>query len=50
MVNTVLSASLGHNNSQTVDNYYRRANFLKGSQEVTYSLEHIFNAEVINKQ
>ena len=41
MVNTVLSASLGHNNSATVDNYYRTANHLKGSEEATKMVEHI---------
>lgn len=46
MVGTVLSASLGHNNSQTVDNYYRTANHLKGSKEATLAMEHILDAEV----
>ncbi len=41
MVNTVLSAALGHNNAQTVDNYYRTANHLKGSQKATQAIEHI---------
>lgn len=41
MVGTVLSASLGHNNSQTVDSYYRTANHLKGSQEATQAIEHL---------
>ena len=41
MVNTVLSASLGHNNSQTVDSYYRTANHLRGSEEATQAIEHI---------
>ena len=41
MVNTVLSASLGHNNSETVDTYYRTANHLKGSKEATHAIEHI---------
>ncbi len=41
MVGTVLSASLGHNNMQTVDNYYRTANTLKGSKEATIAIEQI---------
>ena len=41
MVNTVLSASLGHNNSQTVDSYYRTANHLRASGEATQAIEHI---------
>lgn len=41
MVGTVLSASLGHNNSQTVDSYYRTPNHLKGSQQATQAIEHI---------
>lgn len=45
MVNTVLSASLGHNNSETVDAYYRTANHLKGSKEATASIEHIVEVE-----
>jgi len=49
MVGTVLSASLGHNNSQTVDNYYRTANSLKGSQEATTAIEHILDVEVVDE-
>ncbi len=45
MVNTVLSASLGHNNTQTVDDYYRTANTLKGSQEATQGIQHIVEVE-----
>ncbi len=45
MVNTVLSASLGHNNAQTVDSYYRTPNHLKGSQEATQAIEHIVEVE-----
>ncbi len=45
MVNTVLSAALGHNNSQTVDSYYRTANHLKGSQEATQAIEHLVEAD-----
>lgn len=45
MVNTVLSASLGHNNSKTVDDYYRTANTLKGSQEATKGIQHIVEVE-----
>jgi integrase len=45
MVNTVLSASLGHNNSATVDNYYRTANHLRGSEEATQAIEHIVEVE-----
>jgi len=45
MVNTVLSASLGHNNSATVDNYYRTANHLRGSEEATQAIEHIVEIE-----
>ena len=41
MVGTVLSASLGHNDSSTVDNFYRTANHLKGSEEATKTIEHI---------
>jgi len=41
LVNTTLSASLGHNNAQTVDSYYRTANHLKGSQEATKAIEHL---------
>jgi len=48
MVGTVLSASLGHNNTQTVDNYYRTANSLKGSQEATTAIEHILDVEVVD--
>lgn len=50
MVGTVLSASLGHNNTQTVDNYYRTANSLKGSQKATEAIEHILDAEVIDDE
>jgi integrase len=45
MVNTVLSASLGHNNSQTVDSYYRTANHLKGSEQATQAIEYIVEAK-----
>jgi integrase len=45
MVNTVLSASLGHNNTQTVDLYYRTANHLKASGEATQAIEHIVEAK-----
>jgi len=45
MVNTVLSASLGHNSSATVDNYYRTANHLKGSEEATQAIEHIVEVQ-----
>ena len=41
MVNTVLSASLGHNDTHTVDSFYRTANTLKGSQEATQGIEEI---------
>lgn len=41
MVNTVLSASLGHNNTQTADLYYRTPNHLKASEEATQAIEHI---------
>jgi len=47
MANTILSASLGHNNSQTVDNYYRTANSLKGSRKATEAIEHILDVEVV---
>jgi len=47
MVGTVLSASLGHDNMQTVDNHYRTANSLKGSKEATKAIEQILDAEVI---
>lgn len=50
LVNTVLSASLGHNNSQTVDNYYRTANSLKGSKEATQAIENIIETETIEVQ
>lgn len=50
LVNTVLSASLGHNNSRTVDNYYRTANSLKGSQEATRTIENIIETEIIDVQ
>ena len=49
MVGTVLSASLGHNNAQTVDNYYRTANSLKSSQQATEAIEHILDVEVIEE-
>ena len=49
MVNTVLSASLGHNNSQTVDNYYRTANHRKGSEEATQAIEHIVDTKDENE-
>jgi len=45
MVGTVLSASLGHENMQTVDNYYRTANTLKGSREATQAIEHILDIQ-----
>lgn len=48
MVGTVLSASLGHNNSQTVDNYYRTPNHLKSSKEATQAIENILDTEVLN--
>ena len=41
MVNTVLSASLGHNNSQTADDYYITVDHLKGSEKATKMVEHI---------
>ncbi len=46
MVGTVLSASLGHENMQTVDNHYRTANSLKGSKEATQAIEQILDAEI----
>lgn len=45
MVNTVLSASLGHNNSQTADIYYRTANHLRASGEATQAIEHIIEVK-----
>ena len=50
LANTVLSASLGHNNSHTVDNFYRSANSLKGSQEATHTIETIIESEIIDVQ
>ncbi len=47
MVGTVLSASLGHDNMQTVDNHYRTANSLKGSKEATEAIEQILDTEAI---
>lgn len=47
MVGTVLSASLGHENMQTVDNHYRTANSLKGSKEATEAIEQILDTEAI---
>jgi len=47
IMNTVLSASLGHNDSQTVDTYYRTANSLKGSQKAVTGIEHILDVEII---
>ncbi len=43
--NTVLSASLGHNNSATVDDYYRTPNHLRGSEEATQAIEHIVEVD-----
>lgn len=45
MVNTVLSASLGHNNAQTVDEYYKTTNHRKGSEEATKMVEHIVEVD-----
>ncbi len=44
---TVLSASLGHTKAETVDEYYRTINHLKGSQDANKQLENIINVEVI---
>ncbi|SFV58390.1 Integrase [hydrothermal vent metagenome] len=44
---TVLSASLGHTKAETVDEYYRTINHLKGSKDANKQLENIINAEVI---
>ncbi len=44
---TVLSASLGHTKAETVDEYYRTINHLKGSQDANKQLENIINVEVL---
>ena len=44
---TVLSASLGHTKAETVDEYYRTINHLKGSQDANKQLENIINVEVV---
>jgi len=44
---TVLSASLGHTKVETVDEYYRTINHLKGSQDANKQLENIINVEVL---
>jgi integrase len=41
MANTILSASLGHTNLQTVNDYYLSANHTKGSQEANKMIEGI---------
>lgn len=48
MVGSVLSASLGHENMQTVDNHYRTANSLKGSKEATTAIEKILDTKIIS--
>lgn len=50
MVGTVLSASLGHDNMQTVDRHYRTANSLKSSKEATQAIENIIETETIDVQ
>lgn len=47
MVGTVLSASLGHDNMQTVDHHYRTANSLKSSKEATKAIEQILDTRTI---
>ncbi len=42
---TVLSASLGHTNLQTVNDYYLSANHTKGSQEANKTIEGIVNID-----
>lgn len=44
---TVLSASLGHTNLQTVNDYYLSANHTKGSQEANKTIEGIVNIDKI---
>lgn len=44
---SILSAALGHTNSETVDRFYRTVNHLKGSKSATIALSDIVDVEAI---
>jgi integrase len=44
---TILSASLGHTNLSTVDNFYRTANHTKASIEANLSIDKILNSKEV---
>lgn len=46
---TIMSASLGHTNTETVDRSYRTINHRKASAKANEEMEHIIDAEVIDE-